>query len=53
MKALDRNTIEKMKVPSCVLMERAALKTAEEMEKFFAERKEKERILCKSEAKRS
>lgn len=46
MKALDRNTIEKMKVPSCVLMERAALKTAEEMEKFFAERKEKERILC-------
>ena len=35
MKELDRRTIEEMGVPSCVLMERAALKTVEEMEAFL------------------
>lgn len=42
MKALDSTTIEEKGVPSCVLMERAALKTIEEMEKGF---KEEERVL--------
>ena len=46
MKALDANTIEKMGVPSCVLMERAALKTAEEIERVLDARKKQERILC-------
>lgn len=46
MKILDGNTIERMGVPSCVLMERAALKTAEEMEYRLAGRKQQEHILC-------
>lgn len=46
MKELDRNTIENMGVPSCVLMERAALKTVEEMERVFSAEKSRERILC-------
>lgn len=46
MKALDKMTIENIGIPSCVLMERAALKTAEEMERVFAGRGQKERILC-------
>ena len=33
MKELDHRTIKDMGVPSCVLMERAALKVVEEMEK--------------------
>ena len=33
MKALDGNMIEGIGIPSCVLMERAALKVAEELEK--------------------
>ena len=32
MKALDGNMIEGIGIPSCVLMERAALKVAEELE---------------------
>ena len=32
MKSCDSYTIEKMGVPSCVLMERAALKVVEELE---------------------
>ena len=46
MKALDSYTIEKMGVPSCVLMERAALKVVEEMERELADRRQRERILC-------
>lgn len=46
MKMLDSNTIENIGIPSCVLMERAALKTAEEMEKRFPKSKKEERILC-------
>ena len=46
MKALDGNTIEKMGVPSCVLMERAALKVAEEIERHLNGSKQQERILC-------
>ena len=46
MKTLDGNTIEKMGVPSCVLMERAALKVAEEMEHHLEKRKQQEHILC-------
>ncbi len=42
MKALDQETIRQMGVPSCVLMERAALAVAAQMEKY---QKEKERIL--------
>ena len=42
MKELDRITIEDMGVPSCVLMERAALAVVTEMEKLFAK---EERIL--------
>lgn len=45
MKALDRNTIETAGIPSCVLMERAALKTAQEMEDYFARKGQKEKIL--------
>ena len=33
MKSCDSYTIEKMGVPSCVLIERAALKVVEELEK--------------------
>lgn len=46
MKALDAGTINKMDVPSCVLMERAALKTAEELDRILSARKEQEKILC-------
>lgn len=46
MKALDGNTIEKIGIPSCVLMERAALKVAEELERKLADKKQEERILC-------
>ena len=46
MKALDGNTIEKMGVPSCVLMERAALKVVEEMESRLNDSKQQECILC-------
>lgn len=46
MKALDRNTIETMGVPSCVLMERAALKVAEEIERNLNGQRQKEHILC-------
>ena len=35
MKSCDSYTIEKMGVPSCVLMERAALKVVEELEKIY------------------
>ena len=46
MKELDRRTIEEMGVPSCVLMERAALKTVEEMEAVFGRENSEQRILC-------
>ncbi|MBU5481539.1 NAD(P)H-hydrate dehydratase [Blautia sp. MSJ-19] len=46
MKALDGNTIEQMGVPSCVLMERAALKVVEQMETRFCSSKQVEKILC-------
>ena len=46
MKTLDRYTIDRMGVPSCVLMERAALAVVDEMERHFADMKQKERILC-------
>ena len=46
MKTLDRYTIDRMGVPSCVLMERAALAVVDEMERHFADTKQKERILC-------
>lgn len=45
MKALDQNTIENIGISSPVLMERAALKTVEEMKKTL-EKKTGERILC-------
>src|SRR5699024_248333 len=46
MKELDRRTIEEMGVPSCVLMERAALKTVEEMEAVFERENSEQHILC-------
>lgn len=48
MKKLDQDTIENKGVPSLVLMERAALKTAEEMEMVLGKKGKKEthRILC-------
>ena len=46
MKQLDAYTIEKRGIPSCVLMERAALKTVEEMEKVFHKKNTEEKILC-------
>lgn len=46
MKELDRRTIEEMGVPSCVLMERAALKTVKEMEAVFGRENSEQRILC-------
>lgn len=46
MKELDRRTIEEMGIPSCVLMERAALKTVEEMEALFEGGNREQRILC-------
>lgn len=45
MKSLDRDTIQKIGVPSCVLMERAALKTVEEMKKHFRKPLKEERVL--------
>ena len=46
MKALDGCTITGMGVPSCVLMERAALAVVDAMEGHFAEMSQKQRILC-------
>lgn len=46
MKSCDSYTIEKMGVPSCVLMERAALKVVEELEKRFTTENIKQKILC-------
>lgn len=46
MKALDANTIQNIGIPSLVLMERAALKTSEEIEKKISRKKSRERILC-------
>ena len=46
MKALDGHTIVRMGVPSCVLMERAALAVVDAMEGYFAEISQKQRILC-------
>ena len=46
MKALDGCTITGMGVPSCVLMERAALAVVDAMEGHFAEMLQKQRILC-------
>ena len=46
MKEMDRYTIDKMGVPSCVLMERAALAVVDEMEKHFENTKCRQRILC-------
>lgn len=50
MKALDAATINEMGVPSCVLMERAALKTTEELLKGFPldHRKEHVLVVCGS-----
>ena len=45
MKALDGNMIEGIGIPSCVLMERAALKVAEELERTLADILQEERIL--------
>lgn len=47
MKQLDSKTIEEKGVPSCVLMERAALKTIEEMEKHFGQQ-ERVLVVCGS-----
>ncbi|MCI8483991.1 MAG: NAD(P)H-hydrate dehydratase [Lachnospiraceae bacterium] len=44
MKQCDKNTIDYFGVPSLVLMERAALGVAEEIERYFPEHKEK--VLC-------
>lgn len=41
MKQCDRNTIEYFKVPSLVLMERAALCTAEEIDLYFRKKEER------------
>ena len=46
MKFCDSYTIERMGVPSCVLMERAALKVVEELEKRFTTENIKQKILC-------
>ena len=46
MKKLDQNTIQKMGIPSLVLMERAAVKTAEEIEKKLKKGETDEKILC-------
>lgn len=50
MKQLDAYTIEKRGIPSCVLMERAALKTVEEMEKVFHKKTQKRRFSVSAEA---
>ena len=44
MKAYDSHTIHSMKVPSCVLMEKAALRTVDAMKEILDSR-EKEKIL--------
>lgn len=46
MKKLDQNTIFRMGIPSLVLMERAALKTVDEIEKKISKQKASEKILC-------
>ena len=46
MKALDGNTIVNKGIPSLVLMERAALKTVDEMEAHFRTTAGKQKILC-------
>ena len=46
MKMLDSHTIQKKGIPSLVLMERAALKTAEEIEAHFREHPGQQKILC-------
>ena len=46
MKMLDSHTIQKKGIPSLVLMERAALKTAEEIEAHFREYPGQQKILC-------
>ena len=46
MKALDGNTIVNKGIPSLVLMERAALKTVDEMEVHFRKTAGKQKILC-------
>ena len=46
MKSLDQNTILNMGIPSLVLMERASLKVAEEMERCFLTDGRKQKILC-------
>lgn len=45
MKELDNRTISEMGIPSCVLMERAALKTVDVLEEAFQKRSQKEKIL--------
>ena len=45
MKALDNHTIKEMGIPSCVLMERAALKCVEETEKIL-EPEERVLVVC-------
>lgn len=45
MKALDGYTIEAMGIPSCVLMERAALRVVEEMKRHLRGGRESENIL--------
>lgn len=47
MKALDLHTIEEKKMPSCVLMERAALAVAAEMERFLT-KKDRVLVVCGS-----
>ena len=46
MKTLDSDTIQKKGVPSLVLMERAALKTVEEIETYFKRNSGQQKILC-------
>ena len=46
MKELDHNTIEIRGVPSCVLMERAALQVVKELEEKFERNALEEKILC-------
>lgn len=50
MKALDGNMIEGIGIPSCVLMERAALKVAEELERTLADKKQEEGFSVSAEA---
>ena len=48
MKELDRRTIQEMGIPSCVLMERAALKVVKKMEKKGFSPKEYVLVVCGS-----